>query len=84
MATTEVERHTGVDIEDAPSAEWGWTGTAPRLWHVVLLLIAGFLVMMLHGNHVGRVEDWFLILFAGALVIGVARDWYLRRRGLQR
>ena len=25
MATTEVERSTGVDVEDVPSAEWGWS-----------------------------------------------------------
>ncbi|MDT5386957.1 MAG: hypothetical protein QOE04_598, partial [Mycobacterium sp.] len=25
MANTEVERHTGVDVEDVPSAAWGWS-----------------------------------------------------------
>ena len=83
MATKEVQRRTGVDIAEAPSADWGWTGTAPRVWHVTLLLIALFLLAMLHGNHVGHVEDVFLIGFAAALVVAVARDWYLRRRGLQ-
>ena len=37
---------------------------------------------MLHGNHVGHVEDFFLIGFRRLLVIAwVARDWWLRRRG---
>ncbi len=36
---------------------------------------------MLRGNHVGHVEDVFLIAFAILLVIVVARDWWLRRRG---
>ena len=25
MANTEVERYTGVDVEDVPSANWGWS-----------------------------------------------------------
>ena len=43
------------------------------------LLGAAFLLLMMHGNHVGRVEDWFLAGFA-ALVLGVvARSWYVGR-----
>ncbi|PRC47351.1 DUF2631 domain-containing protein, partial [Mycobacterium sp. ITM-2017-0098] len=25
MASTEVERRSGVDVEEVPSAEWGWS-----------------------------------------------------------
>lgn len=81
MANTEVERHTGVDVEDVPSAEWGWSGESHRLIHIGGLLSAGFLLLMLRGNHVGHVEDWFLIGFAVLIVAAVARDWWLRRRG---
>lgn len=81
MATTEVVRHTGVDTAEAPSAAWGWHGTAPRFWHITLLVLAGFLLLMLRGNHVGRVEDVFLISFAAITVAIVARDFFLRRRG---
>ena len=81
MANTEVERHTGVDVEDVPSAEWGWSQENYRLIHIGGLLSAGFLLLMLKGNHVGHVEDWFLIAFAVLIVIAVARDWWLRRRG---
>ena len=84
MASTEVERHTGVDIEDVPSARWGWSGTAPRVWHVVLIVIAAFLLFMIHGNQVGRVEDYFLVGFAAVILFIVGRDWWLRRRGLVR
>jgi hypothetical protein len=80
VANTEVERHAGVDVEDVPSAEWGWSQENPRLIHIGGLLSAGFLLAMMHGNHVGRVEDWFLIGFAALIVIAVARDWWLRRR----
>ena len=75
------ERHTGVDVEDVPSAEWGWSKANYKLIHIGGLLLAGFLLLMLRGNHVGHVEDAFLIAFAILLVIVVARDWWLRRRG---
>ena len=81
MASTEVERHTGVDVEDVPSAEWGWSKENRKLIHIGGLLSAGFLLLMLRGNHVGHVEDAFLIGFAILLVLVVARDWWLRRRG---
>jgi hypothetical protein len=81
VATTEVERHTGPDTVDVPSAEWGWSGDAPRLWHVVLVLIAGFLLLMTIGNHVGHVEDWTLVAIASVILIITGRNWWLRRRG---
>ncbi|BBZ07232.1 hypothetical protein MDOR_14010 [Mycolicibacterium doricum] len=84
MANTEVERHTGVDVEDVPSAQWGWSKENPRVIHISLLLGAAFLLAMLHGNHVGNVENAFLIGFAAVLVGWVARDWWLRRRGWTR
>jgi Protein of unknown function (DUF2631) len=84
MASTEVERYKGVDVEDVPSKDWGWSGDAPRLWHWVGIFIAGFLLAMMRGNHVGWVENWYLIAFAGLVLVWVVRDWYLRRRGLTR
>ena len=81
MANTEVERHTGVDVEDVPSAEWGWSKENHKLIHIGGLLSPAFMLVMLHGNHVGHVEDWFLIAFAVLIVIAVGRDWWLRRRG---
>lgn len=81
MASTEVERLTDVDVEDVPSAEWGWSKENHRLIHIGGLLSAGFLLLMLRGNHVGHVEDFFVIGFAALIVFAVARDWWLRRRG---
>jgi hypothetical protein len=81
VANTEVERHTGVDVEDVPSAEWGWSKENHRLIHIGGLLSAVFLLAMMHGNHVGHVEDGFLIAFAVLIVVAVVRDWWLRRRG---
>jgi hypothetical protein len=79
-----VERHTGVDVEDVPSANWGWSKENHKLIHIGGLLSAGFMLLMLRGNHVGHVEDAFLIAFAILLVVVVARDWWLRRRGWTR
>jgi hypothetical protein len=71
-----------MDLAEVPSAEWGWSGDAPRLWRWVGIVLAVFLVAMIRGNHVGRIEDWFLIGFAALILVVVGRDWYLRRRGL--
>lgn len=81
MASTEVERHTGVDVEDVPSANWGWSKENPRLIRIGGILTALFLLSMMHGNHTGRVEDIFLIFFAVVIFGIVTRDWWLRRRG---
>ena len=84
MVSTEVERKTKVDVADVPSAEWGWSGDAPRLWHILGILMAVFLVAMIRGDHVGRTEDAYLIGFAALILFFVGRDWYLRRKGLTR
>ena len=81
MASTEVDRHTGVDVEDVPSAEWGWSKEDHRVIHIGGILSAIFLLCMIKGNHVGHIEDAFLIAFAVLLLIVVGRDWWLRRRG---
>ena len=84
MASTEVERHTGrdvPDVEDVPSANWGWSKENHKLIHIGGLISAAFMLLMMHGNHVGHVEDAFLVAFAVILVIFVVRDWWLRRRG---
>lgn len=79
MASTEVERHTGVDVEEVPSAEWGWSKQNPKIIMIGGLLAAGFLLLLTHGNHVGRVEDWFCIGFAAVVLGVVARMWYVER-----
>ncbi|WP_101949360.1 DUF2631 domain-containing protein [Mycobacterium sp. 3519A] len=81
MASTEVDRHTGVDVEDVPSAEWGWSKENHKAIQIGGLLSAVFMLAMLRGNHVGHVEDGFLIGFAILILVVVARDWWLRRRG---
>ncbi len=89
MASTEVERHTGVDVEDVPSAELGWSKENHKLIQIGGILSALFLLAMVHwapgwGNHVGKVEDIFLFAFAIIILGVVIRDWWLRKRGWNR
>ena len=81
MASTEVERAGGVDVADVPSATWGWSKINYRTWHFVGILIVFFLFMMLDGNHVGHVENLWLIGFALLALFLLVRDWWGRRRG---
>jgi Protein of unknown function (DUF2631) len=81
VASTEVERHTGVDVEEVPSANWGWSKENHRLIRIGGILSAIFMLLMTHGNHVGHVEDIFLVFFAVVILGIVIRDWWLRRRG---
>jgi hypothetical protein len=84
VASTEVERSSGVDgvdIADVPSANWGWSRINHRTWHIVGLSIVFLLLMMLDGNHVGHIENLWLIGFALLTLFFVVRDWWGRRRG---
>lgn len=84
MANTEVERYNDVDIVDVPSAEWGWSKITRRTWYALGIFIIVFLLGMLHGNHVGRVEDIWLIGIAALVAFFMIRDWVLHRRGFLR
>lgn len=62
----------GVSSLDEPSVKWGWHGFNRKFASAVGLFFAAFLLIMLIGNHVGHVEDIFLIVFAALIVIGIA------------
>ncbi len=84
MVSTEVERHTEVDPAEVPSAAWGWSNITYRTWYGLGIFIVLFLLAMIHGNHTGRVEDWFLVAFAALTAFVMIRDYVLRKRGLLR
>ena len=81
MVDTEVERHGGVDIAEVPSAKWGWSRINHHTWHIAGLCATILLLCMLRGNHVGHIEDWFLVSFAALTLFVTVRDWWGRRRG---
>ncbi len=85
MVSSELDRTDGVDVEDVPSAAWGWSKENHKWIQIGGILSALFMLAMLRGNHVGKVEDIFLIGFAVAdPSSSSARDWWLRRRGWSR
>ena len=84
MVSTELDTTNGVDVEDVPSAAWGWSKENHKVIQIGGILSAIFMLCMLRGNHVGHVEDIFLVAFAIAILGVVARDWWLRRRGWTR
>ena len=79
MASTEVERRSGVDVEDVPSANWGWSTGSLKGFQIGGVIAGLFLLAMLHGNHSGKVEDLFLIGFALFVFAFVARSVYTNR-----
>ena len=84
MVNTEVERYSEVDPYDIPSEAWGWSKINYRVWYATGIFIIVFLLGMLHGNHVGRVEDWWLGAFALMIAVAIVRDVVMRKRGLLR
>ena len=81
MASTEVEHYNGVDVAEVPSAAWGWSRINHRAWHITGVGSVIFLLAMLRGNHVGHIENWFLIGFAILALVVLVRDIWGRRRG---
>jgi len=59
-----------------PTVSKGWA----RFGAVVTIAI---LLLMLHGNHRGRVEDIFLIAIAALLAVLLVLDFVMRRLGLR-
>ena len=83
MVSTEIERY-GVDPAQVPSAAWGWSKITYRTWYALGIFIVVFLLGMMHGNHIGHVENWFLIAFAALTTGVIVRDFWLRRRKVLR
>ncbi|MDF0531577.1 DUF2631 domain-containing protein [Tsukamurella sp. 8F] len=81
MATTDLERQSTskVDLADAPSRDWGWHGTSRNGARIAGVVVAIFLVCMIHGNQIGHVEDVWLVGFALLLLFAVARDVVVHR-----
>jgi hypothetical protein len=56
----------------------------PKLWRALAIISAFSLVVMVIGNHRGRVEDIFLILCAVGLLALLGFDVLQRRYGIKR
>nr|WP_246098202.1 DUF2631 domain-containing protein [Rhodococcus spelaei] len=69
-----------VDTAEVPSAAWGWSGEAPRLFRFLGWFFAVFLVVYMKGNHEGKVEDLWLGGLALFIVFMLVRDIIRRRK----
>lgn len=72
--------YTHEDIPEVPSAAWGWSGESNKAARIAAIVIAAFLLFMIHGNHTGKVEDAYLVGFAVVLVGIVIRDIFHQRK----
>jgi hypothetical protein len=57
--------------------------TSRKAMYSALLIGAAILLTFLFGNHVGHVEDVFIVLAAASLVAIVAVDAWMRKNGLR-
>ena len=58
--------------------DWGWHGEAGKAGRIAGYVMIAFLLVMLVGNHEGRVEDLWLV--GSALILLGSLIWDSRRR----
>lgn len=59
----------GISSVDEPSVEWGWHQHSTKVGLIAGSFFVLFLLAMLFGNHIGRVEDIYLVSIAAFLAI---------------
>ncbi|MDI9906496.1 DUF2631 domain-containing protein [Rhodococcus sp. IEGM 1406] len=69
-----------VDEAEVPSAAWGWSGEGLKFFRFLGWFFAIFLLLMMIGNHHGKVEDLWLIGTAGLMIFVLVRDIAIGRR----
>ncbi|MFL0578473.1 DUF2631 domain-containing protein [Dietzia sp. 179-F 9C3 NHS] len=57
---------------DEPSVEWGWHQHSKKVGLAVGGFFVLFLLGMLFGNHIGNVENWWLVSVAALLALWMA------------
>ena len=69
----------GVSSEDEPSVEWGWHGHYPKVARTAGFVCAAVCLILIHGNHVGKQEDIWLVVLA-VVFAGLATGNIIRSR----
>ncbi|NLD85650.1 MAG: DUF2631 domain-containing protein [Actinomycetales bacterium] len=64
----------GISSLDEPSIEWGWHQHSVKVGAAVGGFFVLFMLAMLIGNHVGNVENIWLVAIALMLVIWMVRS----------
>ena len=65
-------------VQHESPEDWGWHGEAGKTGRIAGYVMILALLVMLVGNHEGRVEDLWLI--GSALIIAIMLIWDSRRR----
>lgn len=78
------ELESGVDVDEEPSAEWGWHGGFPRGELIMGWASVAILLTFLIGNHTGRVEDVWLVGLAAVMAYGLVKHSRRKRHAWRR
>ena len=54
MVSTELDKTDGVDVEDVPSAAWGWSKENHKMIQIGGIVSGLFMLAMMKGNHIGK------------------------------
>ena len=81
MVSTELDMTDGVDVEDVPSAAWGWSKENHKVIQIGGMLAAVFMLAMLQRQPCRSRRGHLPYRLRRADLVIVVRDWWLRRRG---
>lgn len=84
LDTRDEHAHPVRDPHAEPSVEWGWHGSFPRTTRIGGWAIVATLLLMMIGNHEGRVEDLWLVGLAVTIAIVLVSDQIQRRTSWRR
>ena len=74
-----IVRADGAPVTHERPEDWGWHGEAGKAGRITGGVMIVFLLVMLVGNHEGRVEDLWLIGSALAILVSLIWDWRRRK-----
>jgi hypothetical protein len=80
VAKREKNAPATVDPRDEPSAAWGWHGGFPKASLIAGWVSTIIVLLMLIGNHQGRVEDlWLVAIGLGMIALLIRHTMHARR-----
>jgi hypothetical protein len=59
--------------------DWGWHGETGKVSRIAAVAMIALLLVMMFGNHEGRIEDLYLVGAALIILIALIRDHFRRK-----